>query len=364
MFIIFLLLCVLAIGALLYFTPILRPFPQPSGPYGVGVTTKQFVDSDRQEIHNPTSKRELVVDFYYPTDKVTPAQLYPYKPAYTKALIDVYAQHTWIPHFIIRQLLSGGKSYANPNGTIASGSFPVILFSHGIGGDPNYSVYLEELASHGYIIAAVYHTYDMEVTVFPDGRIIELSAELRDMIDKNDRSRIYPYRGQAHKIWLQDLQFLIAELSSLNENPDSLFYKKLDLSKIGAMGHSHGGGVVIDLVKNDNRVKAGIDMDGWTRTANSTQAFNKPFMTLVTNSFILDEPFTGGLTGWDVFLKNMQKNKDAHLVRIPGSNHGSFTDDIQTKWPLGMRAAKANTTRKWIQSIIRKFFDKYLKDNL
>jgi dienelactone hydrolase len=345
-------------GLLWCFSPIFNSFPKPTGLFDVGIVTANFVDETRPEVHSkdPHAKREIVVDFYYPTIKSGTSKKYPYQPQHLEATKKVKATYTKIPAFVWNNLLSGIQSYAAPHAPIALDKpFPVIIFSHGIGSDVYYNVYLEELASHGYIIAAVYHPYDSEVVVFPDGKIVEMDPSFRSMIKQGDRQKIYEYRAQAHKIWLEDLKFLITKLFALNEDQHSLFYHRFDLQNIGAIGHSHGGGVVIDLVKTDDRVKAGIDLDGWTKSANTTQGFNKPFM------FLLQEH------GIDPSVEELYKNmgKDAYTIKIKGAGHGAFSDFILLKWPLvtffDVAHINPNTVRHIISKLIQAFFDQYLK---
>ena len=50
--------------------------------------------------------------------------------------------------------------------------YPTILFSHGWNGfAAQNSAQMVELASHGYVVLGIQHTYGAIVTVFPDGRV-------------------------------------------------------------------------------------------------------------------------------------------------------------------------------------------------
>jgi predicted dienelactone hydrolase len=59
----------------------------------------------------------------------------------------------------------------NSNLATAKRRYPAVLFSHGLG-ETRYSYVsiLEDLASHGFIVVAIDHTYSNRMTVFPDGR--------------------------------------------------------------------------------------------------------------------------------------------------------------------------------------------------
>jgi predicted dienelactone hydrolase len=78
-------------------------------------------------------------------------------------------------------LLKGTRAYMSPDcvrptsntcdrrSPIAEGSarFPLIVFSHGPGlATLAYSIQIEELVSHGYVVAAIDHTYETFATVF------------------------------------------------------------------------------------------------------------------------------------------------------------------------------------------------------
>ncbi len=53
------------------------------------------------------------------------------------------------------------------------GRFPVVLFSPGSGGARTQNTaWAEELASHGYLVAALDHPYDSAAVVLTDGRTI------------------------------------------------------------------------------------------------------------------------------------------------------------------------------------------------
>lgn len=52
-------------------------------------------------------------------------------------------------------------------------TYPVVIFSPGFGSPQDtYTSYLEDLASHGYIIFGINHPYVTDPTVFLDGRVI------------------------------------------------------------------------------------------------------------------------------------------------------------------------------------------------
>jgi hypothetical protein len=57
----------------------------------------------------------------------------------------------------------------------------VLIFSHGRGGYRQHNtMQVEELVSHGYIVAAIDHPYAATGVVFPDGRIAAFDPRMFD----------------------------------------------------------------------------------------------------------------------------------------------------------------------------------------
>ncbi|MEL6350298.1 MAG: alpha/beta fold hydrolase [Cyanobacteria bacterium J06627_28] len=114
-----------------------------------------------------------------------------------------------------------------PEGTAA----PVVVFSHGLAGDRKGFIELSEhLASHGYAVAALDHpgsNRDRLEALF-EGR----AREVADPTEFSDRPR--------------DVSFLLDELTRQNETNPRLD-TRLDLERIGIIGHSFGGYTALAL---------------------------------------------------------------------------------------------------------------------
>jgi predicted dienelactone hydrolase len=117
---------------------------------------------------------------------------------------------------------------------------PVLLFSPGGGmiGDL-YTAQLEELASHGYVVAALTHSYDGFLALFPDGSSIAYDSKRWPTIPS--------FEGVANLNQLEwhtdDMLAVLDELTRLNGAVSSgvPFAGHLDLTHVGAFGHSFGG---------------------------------------------------------------------------------------------------------------------------
>ena len=281
--------------------------PEPTGSYVVGTTTFMLEDTNRGEIitEDPGDHRKLMVRAWYPSDYLNSEAkqmeyIHPYEAEY-------FAKKYGLPAFTLNHL-KHIETFAYEDLIISDeeAMFPVLLFSHGYNVAPAmYAALLTEVASHGYIILAVNHTYQSVATVFPDGRevsfdyqyesknfenvweqIVELEIQFwaaeSDSAKRNiirEISDLYP-NAEMMRQWADDLLFVINELEGMNSQTDIRFYGKLNLDKIGAFGHSAGGATAGQLMLSDQRVKAGINWDGaqWADMIDST--LHQPFLRI------------------------------------------------------------------------------------
>jgi dienelactone hydrolase len=141
------------------------------------------------------------------------------------------------------------------------GIHPVIVFTPGYTGTfTDYTFLFEDLASRGYVVASVNHTYEATAVEFPDGRFVASSfgSHLAEDTWRRDTQAL----SFALTVRLSDLKFVLDELELLNVSNHSEFAGKLDLSKIAIAGHSLGGVTALLAVEQDARFKAGISIDG------------------------------------------------------------------------------------------------------
>src|SRR5207302_7702132 len=81
-------------------------------------------------------------------------------------------------------------------------------------------------------------------------------------------------------IWVKDMTFALDQVAKLDSDPQSPFFARLDLSHVGAFGHSYGGAAAASACYEDERIQAGIDIDGSPRGKRSTWKLSKPFLLL------------------------------------------------------------------------------------
>jgi predicted dienelactone hydrolase len=203
------------------------------------------------------------------------------------------------------------------------GPFPVLVFSHGWGGTRTQSTYLmEELASHGYVVVAIDHTYGALVTVFPDERVVLQKTEI---LEREQTSEEFSQSANTLiGVWEADVSFILDQLEAMNDGDlESPLQGQLDLERVGMFGHSTGGGNAVQVCWLDPRCKAGLALDAWLEPV-STEALvdglDQPFM------FIWSEDW-GSEENKDRFRRiSTNLNNDAYSLEIAGTRHYDFSD--------------------------------------
>ncbi|NUM45915.1 MAG: hypothetical protein HUU38_14515 [Anaerolineales bacterium] len=236
--------------------------PAPTGPYAVGTTTLHLTDTNRTDPYapDPANLREIMVQIWYPAEAGTGTPA----PWMTNIEIVAPAISDWIemPTFFLDHLkYSTTNSYPNMPVSEAETQFPVLIFSHGFGGFRAQNTFqMQELASHGYIVVAPEHTHASVITVFPDGRVAAHNPNtLPDGVSEPE------YDLAAQRLleqWTADLQFVLDTLTLMDEM-EPILRGKLDLDRVGVLGHSTGGGATVQVCAVDPRCKAGLGMDAW-----------------------------------------------------------------------------------------------------
>jgi len=371
----------LIVGTLWYVSPIMKPFPKPTGPYSIGTESFYFVDHNRNDTFSSgAEKRSVVVRIWYPS-AVQMGEKYPYlgtkMPIFQKGVADFYNIPYWISTLLWRNITT--HAYSNAPLAATLNTYPVILFSHGLLGFPSdtYVTIIENLASHGYIVVGIDHPYFNVLTHYPDGRVVtsnDLSAQFQKMRPQEQNE----FLSKAIDTYKADMKFVIDQLEKLNNNDQTIFYKRLDLARIGVMGHSAGGTASIEFCRTDNRCKAAADLDGWYDHVIGNEQLKKPLLLMFgSKSIEVSEPTPEYLKRKEItreqYYEREQKIanhkqelcKEPHcsMIIIPDAEHGDFGDDILLKWPLNSwTAIDPYKTLTIINDHIVKFFDTYFKE--
>ncbi|HQQ40781.1 MAG TPA: hypothetical protein PLR57_04670, partial [Clostridia bacterium] len=122
------------------------------------------------------------------------------------------------------------------------------------------------------------------------------------------------------RIRTQDVVSLIDELFLINDGITQ-FAGKLDLTKICVMGWSFGGATALDACVVDNRIQAGINIDGWPygEQFNAAEAIRQPVLLIRSERRDEMEDIVSGLQ-----LEKL--DNPACVVSIDGAWHENFWD--------------------------------------
>jgi predicted dienelactone hydrolase len=345
--------------------------PAPTGPSIVGRATFYWKDPARPETltDDRNDRRQLMVTLWYPARKVTGLAPAVYFPSYK-----LIAGQSSAP------LPASRKTDAFERAPLAGAprTFPVLLFSHGLGENTaRYSAQLEDLASHGYVVAAIDHTYDNEGTVFPDGRIARYSERWEWAFDGEDVERERFIRAQL-RVMVEDVSFVVNQLSTLNGEPSSAFKGALNVADLGFFGHSLGGAIAPLVCQADKRFKACLNQDGLLLGQAlildpEGGKLERPFMFLGHSDSVAEETLRlMALTRTEYEEHDRARRRrayrvldtipfESYVIAVNGAAHSSFTDrPLLEANNTTTRYADRVRTLQAIRDYTRAFFDQYL----
>ncbi|MFK7948092.1 MAG: hypothetical protein AB8G11_10895 [Saprospiraceae bacterium] len=324
--------------ALAYFLPVFE-FPTPTGKFSVSKKTMTLIDSTRQEMitEAPDDLREIGLSIWYPSNEV----LEKTEKYLSDGLSAAFAESKGVPAFAL-SYFSNIETHTEKDLAFANGQFPVIILSHGyIWNAELYNAIIEEIVSQGYIIVGIQHSYEAPLVQLTDRKVkpelayfqrvnanfdfdkfnslqqeFQLAPDSSKLSIMQKMMRSLPY-NESVKRWQNDISFVIDELEK-RQNED--FFKQLDLDKIAALGHSFGGSAVAQTCAYDNRIKAGINMDGaqWGNLIDTI--FNVPFLALYADRDY-DSFFTPNFYTYSQVAKN-----ELISVIIKNAGHANFGD--------------------------------------
>ncbi len=289
---------------------------KPTGDYCVGTTDVfTLVDEKRTDIlsaANPQGPREILVQLWYPVNPGFAGEKAAYlEESIARDLITAFAGFP-IPDLDGFQDEVETHSYLDAPLALNTRRFPVVLFSPGY--DGVYQIYhalIEDLASHGFVVIAMNHPHISGISSYPDGRPIEtLDIPVGDSEYLMEEATLEHY----FHIFAEDLAFAIDYAEMLDQKDSGEFENRLDLSRIGAYGHSYGGATAFESCAKDARCLAAIDIDGSLYGDVAHGGADKPLLAILSDEGI----------GFENVLSRMKV--DTYQLTIAESSHYSFTD--------------------------------------
>ena len=348
-----------------------KDLPAPSGPRPVGFRQMRWVDSTRAEPMTTAlgDRRELVAFVWYPAASSPTGPRAPYFP--DTALLSAALRQRY-------PTIAALKQHAVLDAAIEPGTgvFPVLLFSPGVGLSATfYATILEDLASYGYVVVGVEAPYEGMPVRLSDGRVAA-AAEFT-FADALTQSR---NRADARSL---DLLAVLRELERLNgRTSGSDFRQRLDLSRVGAFGHSRGGLAAGEACKREPRLRGCLNYDGVTLNAG---VYPDTVAGVLTQPFMMvrrfrPEPTDSMLHEWKLTPEQWAVNRDSleerarrvlrnqstpsYLVTIDSATHLSFSDTplLSTMAPVTAESiARQERLLGIVRLYTRGFFDRALR---
>ncbi|MBB5937969.1 alpha/beta hydrolase family protein [Streptomyces zagrosensis] len=242
--------------------------PAPTGSNEVGATHLHLIDRSRNErwTDEPHQPRELMISIWYPARPGGDGPPLPYSTPGLDTAFSTYAtSQLGLPDGAVNWHGIGTHTRAGVPVAPSPHPRPVVLYTPGFGSYRNSdTVVISELASRGYLVVTVDHTYDAMAVEFPDGRL-RTASPLLTGLPRDEMVRA------AIATRVADLRFVVDELEKLasGHNPDAAgrplprgLCGAVDTSRIGGYGHSIGPSGLFDTMRTDRRIRAGCVQDG------------------------------------------------------------------------------------------------------
>jgi predicted dienelactone hydrolase len=244
-----------------------------------------------------------------------------------------------------------------PTGT---GTAPVVLWSHGLGGSCDNSKYLgEHWSARGYVAVFVQHPGSDE-SVWQGVALRERMAAMTKAANAENLV-----------LRCQDVKCVLDQLERWNGDAQHLLHGRLDLDHVGMCGHSFGAittqsvsGQSAPLVGarwTDPRIDAALPMSPSKPRGKPQEAFAKVSVPWLLMTGTLDEAPIGDQTPEsrrEVFPA-LPATIDRYELVLDGANHGVFGDRAGTL----LRTEAAAEHHRAILALSTAFWDAYLRDD-
>jgi hypothetical protein len=220
---------ILVLAALSLLLPVFR-LPAPSGPHLVGTATF------------PAGDNGLVLQVWYPAAPGAAETVAPYRPP-----------APGIRNWLLRHVRTA--AWQDAPLADAPSRLPILLLVSGWGGERwNNTALAQDLASHGYLVAAS----DPPRGVFA-GVNIDQPFDLSSP-DAYRRTRVVAAAKLAAQV--AALRAALDRLQSMAADPTGPLFGRLDLGRVGAVGYSFGGATAAEAAVQDPRIHAAVNLDG------------------------------------------------------------------------------------------------------
>lgn len=218
-------------------------------PSAIGLRHLHLIDSSRSD--PSTGRRELMVSVFYPAEVASSSENAKLIDLLEPAAAEVFvflSQNANLSESERDHLSSLELRAKRDLAPLFRGTPRAVLIYYPGGQSHRLSnaTLCEGLAADGFIVFCLDAPRDAPLVVYPDGR-----------------QAYGPLPAEEDYIWprIADIHFLIDQLAEFNTT--GFLSGQLDLSRIGAFGHSRGGYLATIAAVEDPRIRAVANMDGF-----------------------------------------------------------------------------------------------------
>jgi predicted dienelactone hydrolase len=223
---------------------------------------------------------------------------------------------------------------------VAAGRLAVVLYVPGWGGKRSDNTALcEDLASHGFAVVAIDDQKPQPAMDFSSYTSLENTLRLA-----NTKVRMQSL----------DVSKVLTALERVGRaDPAYQVTSSMDFRRVAALGFSFGGATAAEAAVHDSRIRAAVDLDGWTFGDAAQHGVDKPFMIVGNGAPTVDAPAKSisesrrrSMYEMELERKNMQQMFEGfrrcggYYVTIDGTRHENFED---AGWlPFGRQQASGS----------------------
>lgn len=301
-----------------------RVLPSPSGPYAVTYNTLQLNDDSRVDPLDPNhGQRRLMISSFFPVPSSACEETctIPYMSHNTAAYVDVFFDRlgTQMPSGQLEKIqlqvcCKTTRQESNDVGTV-----PLVFLLNGFSNSRLvHSALAQQLASAGFAVITMDHTFESAVVEFPDGSLVPY------LNDSSWNPAIPGALDPLQDIRLDDVRFVLSQLGS-KEVVAKLIPGApcgFNTERAAALGHSFGGSTSIKLIMDDSRFVGGLNLDG-SQWGNLTDT-ERPGVLFGTTGVT---PFPHNSTSDPTWAETLQHLKGWKAeIGLNNISHFGFTD--------------------------------------
>jgi hypothetical protein len=258
----------------------------PNGLYPVGVRDGEFTDTVYPPVRaEEAAGRRCSVRIWYPAASAEGERRRYFSDGERQVAGTFMAGEPPLLPAAWLQRLGDLVTYSVVDAPPASGTFPTLIFSHGLGSYVGQNTALmEHLASHGYVVVGLGHPGESGGLEYPDGSVVTVAEDLRaalaglsagpealERVTGDVPTRLARTRenvddkglGPWSRRWVDDTRALIdafenAALTGIAAEVLAL----CDLERLGSIGMSFGAAAALSAAQADPRIRAVVNLDG------------------------------------------------------------------------------------------------------